>query len=62
MQKSSVQVTVHFKNLKFQNTGNQMKEIQVEIHSSWGEETYLKAKNVENFADVQRYTSAVQIN
>ena len=31
MQKSSVQVTVHFKNLKFQNTGNQMKEMQKEV-------------------------------
>ena len=31
MQKFSVQVTVHFKNLKFQDTGNQMKEMQKEV-------------------------------
>ena len=61
MQKSSVQVTVHFRNLKFQNTGNQMKELQRKFNSSKGSfklrrrNLFKSEKNVENFADVQRY-------
>ena len=31
MQKSCLQVTVHFKNLKFPNTGNQLKEMLKEV-------------------------------
>ena len=31
MQKYRVQVTVHFENLKFPNTGNQMKEMHKKI-------------------------------
>ena len=31
IQKSSVQGTVHFQNLKFPNTGDQMREMQREV-------------------------------
>ena len=31
MQKSSVEGTVHFQNLKFPNTGDRMKEMQREV-------------------------------